>query len=129
MNRHFPLFALLFLCVSIAQAGNWQWLRNTGLESLSDTDWEILSGSLNSALKSAPDGKTVHWQNPESGSQGDIRLIATLPSQDGNCRKVQLTTVTARKHEGKPLTFCRSAEGNWLIASPSSKEKERQNKP
>ncbi|WP_457666198.1 RT0821/Lpp0805 family surface protein [Thiolapillus sp.] len=122
MNRQFPFFILLCVFVSVAQASNWQWLRNTGLESLSDADWNMLSETLHSALESAPDGNTVTWKNPASGNHGSIRMLTNSPSQDSNCRKVQLTTETTAKREGEPLTFCRSAEGNWLIA-PSSPAK------
>jgi surface antigen len=120
MNRHFSLVFLLVLYIAVAQAGNWQWLRNTGLEALSDADWEILSETLNAALDTAVDGETRQWSNPKSGNRGEISILGSTSSDDSPCRQVQISTQTTKKREGESLTFCKNPENQWLITPSSS---------
>ncbi len=120
MNRHFSLLFLLVLCVPVAQASNWQWLRNTGLETLSDADWEILSETINTTLDTAVDGETRQWNNPESGNRGEIDILGSSSSGDRPCRQVRITTQTSKKRDGEALTFCKNPENQWLITPSSS---------
>ncbi len=124
MNRHSLLVILFFLCSSVAQASNWQWLKNSALESLTDADWEVLSDTLDTALNTAPDGEVRHWKNPESGNGGSIRLLDSTSMKDSNCRRVQIITETTSKREGDPLTFCKNPEGQWLITPSSTLQKQ-----
>ena len=126
MNRLLAFIVLLTLSLSTAQGSNWQWLRNTGLQSLSDTDWEILSNTLNSALDSAANGETRHWKNPETKNQGSIEILDSPSPQDGQCRRVQITTEVDKKRIGESLTFCRDAEGRWPITPPNPAKDEAQ---
>ncbi|HDK37490.1 MAG TPA: hypothetical protein ENG92_00525 [Thiolapillus brandeum] len=123
MNQKYFLLLLLALCTSTAHTSNWQWLRNTGLESLTDTDWKIFNQTLDNALNTASDGEIRHWKNPDSGNHGSVELLSSALSMDKECRKVRLVTETTKKEEGRPLTFCKNQEGKWLIdtLSPDAK--------
>ena len=114
---------MLFLIVSGSQASNWQWLRNTGLESLSEADWNILFSTLDSALDTAADGESLNWHNPESGNNGQIQLIDTPPAEERRCRRVRITTEATGTPDAEPLTFCKNPEGHWLIAPSAAATK------
>ena len=54
-------------------------------------------------LETARDGAAAStWSNQRSGATGSIRILATMPGQDGTmCRRFQQTlTVAGRTHSG-----------------------------
>ncbi|WP_456447338.1 hypothetical protein [Thiolapillus sp.] len=121
MKQKTPLLLIMTLSlVSFAcQASNWQWLHNSSLGDLSDADWAALSQTLQDALNTAKDGESRHWRNPESGRQGDIRVLNTLRDTSMPCRQVRFSP----NGDGSgPLTFCQSTGKTWLIRSPSAKK-------
>ena len=115
------LLTLTFgLAALSCQASNWQWLHNSGLGNLSEADWRVMSQTLEEALDTAADGDSRHWNNPESGQQGEITILNTLKDTNPPCRQVRLSPDRNAGRDGKPLTFCKDAGKKWLIRSPSS---------
>ncbi len=95
------------------QASNWQWLRNSSLGDFSDADGTALSQSLQNTLNAAKDGESRHWNTPESGNQGDIRILDTLADTTIPRQGVRFSP----HKSGAPLTFCKSTGGSRLIRS------------
>jgi surface antigen len=119
MNQKLLLVLFFLLCFSNAGASNWQWLKNSQMESLSESDWQLLSETLQSGLETAGDGETLHWKNSQSGNGGKITILGN-PSENNQCRQVHFNTASVSTSSTKPLTFCKTTEGKWMIDSNSS---------
>jgi len=70
------------------------------------------------ALESAPSGKAVAWQNPDSGHSGTITPKRTYQTKSGQyCREYQQTvTISGKQHQAYG-TACREPDGSWKIES------------
>jgi len=102
------------------QASNWQWLRNSSLGNLDESDWAAMSQALKDALDTAADGESRHWSNPASGRQGDVMILNTLDDSEIPCRQVRFSPDGDTGEIGRPLTFCKNAGKGWLVRTPSS---------
>ncbi len=115
-HRSLPLLLIPLFWLSTATASNWQWLTNSPLSSLSESDWKALSETLQSGLDSAEDGSILHWENPESGNEGQITIQDPASANQG-CRRVVFNTNSVPKSHPSTLSFCKTTEGKWMIDS------------
>lgn len=82
---------------------------------MSPQDFDMMAAAERSLYEtSAPKaGKTASWANPETGSNGTVRVDAV----QGNC--VDLQSRVIPKGTGEEVTLktrmCKSAEGKWLL--------------
>ncbi|WP_456375836.1 RT0821/Lpp0805 family surface protein [Thiolapillus sp.] len=113
------LFAMLALASLGIQASNWQWLHNSSLKDLSDADWQIMSKTLKDMLDTATDGESRHWNNPQSGHEGEITILNSPQDAESTCRQVRFSPDKNSGSNEKPLIFCKDETGEWLIRSPS----------
>ncbi|NBX74443.1 MAG: glycine zipper 2TM domain-containing protein [Alphaproteobacteria bacterium] len=70
----------------------------------------------NTAAYSAPIGKQIVWNNPDSGNSGTITPVREGRSSSGEyCREFQQTiTVGGQKQQGYG-TACRQPDGSWKV--------------
>jgi surface antigen len=69
-------------------------------------------------MESAPAGKSVAWQNPDSGHSGTVTPTRTFQTADGTyCRDYHTTVVIDGKQERATGTACRQPDGSWRIAN------------
>ncbi len=67
------------------------------------------------ALETAPTGKPVAWNNPDSGHSGTVTPVRTYQSGGTYCREYQQTVMIDGKQERAYGTACRQSDGNWKI--------------
>ena len=67
----------------------------------------------------APIGKTIRWNNPESGNSGTVTPIrdGTDSASGQYCREYQTTVTVGGKTEDAFGTACRQPDGSWKIVS------------
>jgi surface antigen len=70
------------------------------------------------ALETAPSGRAVAWQNPDSGNAGTVMPTRTYQTSGGQyCREYQQTiTISGERHQTYG-TACRQPDGTWRIVS------------
>ncbi len=66
-----------------------------------------------SVLESTPTGKTVGWQNPDSGVQYNVTPTQTYESTSGPCRDYTTEAIIDGRPEVLHGTACRQNDGDW----------------
>jgi surface antigen len=85
---------------------------------LDQRDKQMAAEAAHRAMESAPTGKPVAWQNPDSGHSGTVTPTRTYQQADGTyCRDYQTTVVIDGKNERATGTACRQPDGSWRIAN------------
>jgi len=85
---------------------------------LDDRDKRMAAEAAHRAMESAPTGKPVAWQNPDSGHSGTVTPTRTYQTASGNyCRDYQTTVLIDGKQERATGTACRQPDGSWRIVN------------
>jgi surface antigen len=82
---------------------------------LDDRDKRMAAESANRALETAPSGKAVAWNNPDSGHSGTVTPVRTYQSGGAYCREYQQTVTIGGKQEQSYGTACRQPDGSWKV--------------
>ena len=87
-------------------------------KALDDRDKRLAAEAAQKALETAPTGKTVAWDNPDSGHSGTVTPTKTYQTGEGSyCREYQHTVTIDGKQEKAYGTACRQPDGSWKIAN------------
>lgn len=93
------------------------WLGNEIGASLDSADRAEMQQAQYSAYN-APVGKTITWNNPQSGHSGTFTPVRDGTSGDGAyCREFQQTIVVGGQKQQGYGTACRQPDGSWQIVS------------
>jgi len=85
---------------------------------LDQRDKQMAAEAAHRAMETAPTGKPVTWQNPDSGHSGTVTPTKTYQTANGNyCRDYQATVVIDGKQERANGTACRQPDGSWRVAN------------
>ena len=115
--------AALTLACAGAAAQNWVGLlKNTPAERFNEEDLRLFLDAAKKALGDTPAGESVKWQNPVSGSRGELKVIRTFTWQDHPCRQIRVTSETTDRKGNNVLNLCNVA-GQWKLLSPSQAKK------
>jgi surface antigen len=74
--------------------------------------------TIEAALAEAADGETRPWENPATGSSGEVTPLETYRRDDLTCRRARVVNQAPRATDtakGSVLDFCR-IDGVWKIA-------------
>jgi surface antigen len=83
---------------------------------LDDRDKKMAADSAQKALETAPAGKPVAWNNPDSGHSGTVTPVRTYQQANGQyCREYQQTVTIGGKAENSYGTACRQPDGSWKV--------------
>jgi surface antigen len=109
---------LLALCMPAA-AQNWiGLLKNTPAENFNEEDLKLFLEASRKALNEAPAGGTEKWQNPVTGSGGEMKVVKLFTWQDNPCRQIRVSNYTVDRKGSNTLNLCQ-VEGKWKLLSPS----------
>jgi surface antigen len=109
---------LALLCASAA-AQNWVGLlKNTPAENFNEEDLKLFLDASRKALNDTPAGETVKWQNPVSGSRGELKVIKVFTWQDHPCRQIRVYNETVDRKGSNTLNLCQVVD-KWKLVSPS----------
>ena len=79
-------------------------------------DKQSMQTAFAEALERHASGKTVHWENPLTGSQGEITPVSTHRKPDGSfCRRFETERVVNNKTRKDRGVACRNSSGQWRI--------------
>ena len=112
------LAGLLALCMPAA-AQNWiGLLKNTPAENFNEEDLKLFLETSRKALNETPVGGTEKWQNPVSGSGGEVKVVKLFTWQDNPCRQIRVSNYTVDRKGSNTLDLCQVV-GKWKLLSPS----------
>ena len=113
----------LALACAPAAAQNWiGLLKNTPAERFTDEDIKLFLDASRKALTEAKAGESVNWQNPVSGSRGELKVVKVFSWQDNPCRQLRITSETTDRRGSNVLNLC-DVQGKWKVLSASELKK------
>lgn len=120
MYKHFPAaLSALLLTTVVAQAQNTMFLRNSPIAHLDDKDRQILRATIEQVLEE-PDGTLIEWSNPDSGSNGRIKVLDTRDDGSLLCRNVRARNISHGRQADGIYRLCKDEQGKWRFASAGS---------
>jgi surface antigen len=85
---------------------------------LDQRDKQMAAEAAHRAMETAPTGKPVAWNNPDSGHSGTVTPTKTYQTADGTyCREYQTTVLIDGKQERATGTACRQPDGSWRVVN------------
>ena len=85
---------------------------------LDSRDKEMQAKAASQALEKTPAGKSVAWQNPDTGHAGTVTPTRTYQTAQGTyCREYTQTVTIDGKKENSYGTACRQPDGSWKIVN------------
>lgn len=114
------IVAACLVAVSVpAPAQNWVGLlKNTPAEQFNEEDLKLFLDASRKALSDTPAGESVKWQNPQSGSGGELKVLKQFTWHDNPCRQLRVSSETVDRKGNSTLNLCQVA-GKWKLLSPS----------
>ncbi len=101
-----------------AVAADVLWLDTAPARYFTAQDWEALSQGVTDALEEAADGETLTWDNPTSGSSGQITVLRSYMQETAPCRSVRTRNRAGGLQGGAVYDFCQQPDGDWKIVPP-----------
>lgn len=84
------------------------------LESARDADRQARDDAVFQALEKHVSGQTVAWENPDSGSRGQVTPVRTFKNRQGQwCREYKAQDFIADTPRIRHAIACREPEGLW----------------
>jgi surface antigen len=84
-------------------------------QSLSDSDVQLASRTMQSALERAPDGATRSWVNEQTGHQGSLTPTRTYVTESGYfCREYREELVIGADSGSFHQNACRDENARWV---------------
>jgi surface antigen len=84
-------------------------------QSLSDSDVQLASRTMQSALERAPDGATRSWVNEQSGHQGSLTPTRTYVTECGSfCREYREDVVIGADSGRFREVACGDVNARWV---------------
>lgn len=118
-----PAVLLLVLAWGPAFA-EWAWLQGTAVSEFTDSDWAAFQQRARAALEDGADGVVVDWSNPETGTRGQIKPLATFMYEGRPCRTAAFRTITGRGTRGQSVyTVCQQEDGTWKLVPDGTQPK------
>ena len=102
-----------------ALAQNTMFLRQSPIAHLDDEDRRILRSTIEQALES-PDGTLIEWENPDSGSNGRVKVLDTIEDRGMTCRNVRARNESRGRQADGIYRLCKDEAGQWRFAAAGS---------
>ena len=114
----------LILCVAAAPALS-QWvgvLKNTPAERFDEEDMRLFLEAARKAVNELPVNETARWENPATGSRGDLTVRKAFQWKERQCREVSVHNEAGGRKATTVNNLCR-IDGKWRLVSPSELKK------
>lgn len=100
---------------STVLAQNTMFLRQSPIAHLDDEDRQILRSTIEQVLE-APDGTLVEWSNPNSGSNGRVKVLDTIEQNGMPCRNVRARNESRGRQADGIYRLCKDENNQWRFA-------------
>jgi hypothetical protein len=104
----------------IAAGSNLGFLKDAPITRFTGPDLEMFQSNLTAALEQNADGSHRRWDNPNTGSSGQIAVINSFAHDSKRCRRVRISNRARGYAEAKTdAVFCQETDGQWKLLPPS----------
>ena len=97
-------------------AQNTMFLRQSPIAHLDEQDRKILRETIKQVLE-ATDGTLIEWSNPDSGSNGRVKVLDTTEQNGMPCRSVRARNQSNGRQADGIYKLCKDNTGTWRFAS------------
>ena len=101
-------------------AFNTAFLRDTPVMYFNAKDWTLFTETLNRALNDGADGAASAWENPSTGSRGEITPLDKREVNGTTCRNTRVVTSSQGFTARSEYLLCRAADGEWTFGGPQN---------
>ena len=110
---------LATLAATAALAQNYRGLlKNTPSASFTDEDHRLFDAAARKALDESPVGATVSWENPATGSRGDLTVLKDFTWKQNRCRQISVHNESRGTAATNTADLCKMAD-KWRAVSAS----------
>ena len=106
--------------IASAWAFNTTFLRDAPLAYFTDKDWTLFKDALDQALNNGADGVATRWNNPSSGSSGEVTPLDTRQVNGMTCRDARIVSSAQGLTAQGQYLLCKAADGEWTIGGPTN---------
>jgi surface antigen len=104
----------------IVIASNLGFLKDAPITRFKGPDLDMFQTNLYNTLDRNADGSTSHWENPNTGSAGEIVIVKSFSQDSKRCRRVRFSNRARGYTEAKTdAVFCKETDGQWKLLPPS----------
>ena len=105
---------------ALAFGGNLGFLKDAPITRFNDEDREMFQTNLTEALETDAGGHVRRWDNPKTGSSGEIAILKRFTHADKPCRNVRWTNRTRNYPDATTQTvMCKESDGQWRVDTKS----------
>jgi len=103
----------------ITIGSNLGFLKDAPITRFTGPDLEMFQSNLTAALEQSADGSTRRWENPNTGSSGQIAVISSFTQDRKRCRRTRISN-RARGYAAAQTdaVFCKETDGRWVMSQP-----------
>jgi surface antigen len=99
-----------------ASGSNLGFLKDAPITRFRGADLEMFQSNLNTALEQNADGDTRRWENPDTGSSGEVVIVGSFAHDGERCRHVRISNRARGYAEAiTDAVFCKQADGQWKM--------------
>jgi len=103
----------------IVSGSNLGFLKDAPITRFTGPDLEMFQSNLTAALEQNADGSTRRWENPKTGSAGQIAVISSFAQDSKRCRRTRISNRARGYAEAQTdAVFCKEADGRWVMSQP-----------
>ena len=88
-------------------------LKHSPARHFTKQDWEIAKAATRDILENHEQGESVIWDNPDSGSSGNLKIIKVGKSSGKLCKRLQITNRVKGQEHTSSYVFCKNPDGKW----------------
>ena len=105
---------------ALAFGGNLGFLKDAPITRFNDEDREMFQANLTEALETDAEGNVRRWDNPKTGSSGEIAILKRFTYANKPCRNVRWTNRTRNYPDATTQTvMCKESDGQWRVDTQS----------
>lgn len=114
----------------ITGGSNLGFLKDAPITRFTGPDLEMFQSNLTAALEQNADGSTRRWENPNTGSAGQIAVINSFAQDSKRCRRTRISNRARGYAEAQTdAVFCKDADGRWVMSQPKRPPASSTDKP
>ncbi|MES9945034.1 MAG: RT0821/Lpp0805 family surface protein [Candidatus Thiodiazotropha sp.] len=88
-------------------------LKHSPARHFTKQDWDIAKAATRDILENHQQGESVIWDNPDSGSSGNLKITRAGTSSGKLCKKLQITNRAKGQEHTSSHVFCKQPDGKW----------------
>lgn len=92
-------------------------------EKFNERDNELFMQTFESALQETAAGPAKKWENPDTKSNGSIRVVEVYEEKGMPCKRLRIENHAKGRNAAGNWYVCQNADKQWMFAPAKTKSK------